>query len=188
MDLKGRLHSISRDYISKKPVISFILNEDPNGIEKLNEKDLKLTVVRDTHKRSLNSNDYFHVLCRALAVKNGITMNHQKNDLITYLQLYECIDEEPIVYKTNCPPDKACEFKEPHMLFVKRGDDGAYWYKVCRGSSTYSVSEMHELIEHTIQCCRDNGIPTATPDEIAKMELLWGKVVEKGDKENDREI
>lgn len=42
------------------------------------------------------------------------------------------------------------------------------WY----GSSVYSSSQMHCLIELIVQECRQQGIPTLTPEEIAKLKGL----------------
>lgn len=173
MKLRGKLRDISRDFFSKKPVICFLLDDEPNGIDALNDKDLVIDIHKASKPRSLNSNSYFHVLCGQLAIKNNITSAHQKNDLITEFGQVETLDNEPIIYKTNCPPDRICEFDEPHMAYIKRGEDGAYWYKMYRGSRTYSVSEMHELIEGTVLRCRDAGVPVATPNERAHMEELW---------------
>lgn len=183
MILQGKLKDISRDYKTKKPIISFLLHTEPNGIDALDEKDLKINITRASSQRSLNSNAYFHKLCGELAKKNKWSLAHQKNELIAEFGQYETLDDDVIVYKTNCPPHKACEFETPHMAYIKRGEDGAYWYKLMRGSHTYSVSEMHELIEGTVLRCRDAGVPVATPDERAHMEMLWQKELERKGKQ-----
>ena len=46
MDFTGRICEVSRDYITKKPMLKFLINEEPNGIEKLNDKALKIKVVK----------------------------------------------------------------------------------------------------------------------------------------------
>lgn len=137
MDLTGRLCEVSRDYITKKPMVKFLVNENLDGIEALEAKDLKIRVVKATNPRSLDANSYFHVLCDKLRQKLGISM--------------------------------------AHMKFLKVGDDGAYWYKVYRGSHTYDTSEMHKLLEGTIYEAKEQGIETKTPDEIRRMEELWNQ-------------
>lgn len=42
------------------------------------------------------------------------------------------------------------------------------WY----GSSVYDSTQMHRLIELIVQECQQQGIPTLTPDEIAKLKGL----------------
>ena len=174
MDLTGRLCEVSRDFISKRPMIKFLINEEINGIEDLNEKDLKIKVTKATKPRSLDANAYFHVLCDKLRQKLGISMAHMKNILITSYGQIEYIEEgQALIYKTNAPIDYVQELEEAHMKFMKVGDDGAYWYKVYRGSHTYDSHEMHILLEGTIAEAREQGIETKTPDEIRQMEMQW---------------
>lgn len=42
------------------------------------------------------------------------------------------------------------------------------WY----GSSQFDSSQMHRLIELIVQECQQLGIPTMTPEEIAKLKGL----------------
>lgn len=173
MDLTGRIFEVSRDYITKKPLIKFIVNEDLNGIEELDGKDLRIKVSKATKHRSLDANAYFHVLCDKLRMKLGISMAHMKNILITSYGQIEYIDDQALIYKTNAPMEYIQELEEAHMKFLKVGEDGAYWYKVYRGSHTYDTREMHVLLEGTIQEAKEQGIETATPEAIRRMEELW---------------
>lgn len=174
MDFTGRLCEVSRDYITKKPMIKFLINEEPNGIEEFEYKDLKIKVGKQTNPRSLDANAYFHVLCDKLRQKMGISMAHMKNILITSYGQIEYIDDQALIYKTNAPVEYMQELEEAHMKFMKKGDDGAYWYKVYRGSHTYNSEEMHQLLEGTIQeCLNVGGIEVRTPEEIRRTEELW---------------
>lgn len=176
MDLTGRLCEVSRDYITKKPMVKFLVNENLDGIDTLDGKDLKIKVSKVTNPRSLDANAYFHVLCDKLRQKLGISMAHMKNILITSYGQIEYVDEgQALIYKTNAPIEYIQEREEVHMKFVKQGEDGAYWYKVYRGSHTYDSIEMHRLLEGTISDARDQGIETKTPDEIRRMEELWNQ-------------
>ena len=174
MELTGRLCDVKRDYITKKPMITFLINEEPNGIEDLEAKDLKIRVNRITKPRSLDANAYFHVLCDKLRLKMGVSMACMKNKLITdYGQIDYLDDGQAIIYKTNAPIEAVQELEEIHMKFLKVGDDGAYWYRLYRGSHTYDSHEMHLLLEGTIRDAEDLGIEVRTPDEIKHMEQLW---------------
>lgn len=174
MDLTGRLCGVSLDYITKKPCINFLVNENIDGVEAFNDKDLKIRITKVTSPRSLDANAYFHVLCDNLRQKLGVSMAHMKNMLITsYGQIEYLSEGQALIYKTNAPPDYIQELEEAHMKFMKQGEDGAYWYKVYRGSHTYSSAEMHILLEGTIQEAKDQGIETKTPDELARLESLW---------------
>ena len=174
MDLTGRLCEVSRDYITKKPMVKFLVNENLDGIESLDGKDLKIKVTKVTNPRSLDANAYFHVLCDKLRMKLGVSMAHMKNILITSYGQIEYISEgQALIYKTNAPVEYIQELEEAHMKFMKVGEDGAYWYKVYRGSHTYDSQEMHLLLEGTIREAQDQGIETKTPDEIRRIEELW---------------
>ena len=173
MEFTGQIHGVTRDYLTRKPILEFRINEDPNGIEDLNGKDLKISVVRKTNPRSLNANSYFHVLCDRLRQKLGVSMAAMKNDLITSYGQIDYIDGQAIIYKTNAPPEKVQELEELHMKFLHRGEDGAYWYRVYRGSHTYDTKEMSMLIDGTIAEAKEHGIETKTPDEIARLMALW---------------
>ena len=174
MDFTGRIAEVSMDYKTRKPMLKFRINEEPNGIDRLTDKDLKITVVKVTNPRSLDANAYFHVLCDKLRKELGISMAHMKNILITsYGQIEYLSEGHALIYKTNAPPEYIQELEEAHMKFVKQGDDGAFWYKVYRGSHTYDTTEMSTLIEGTIAEAKEQGIETRTPDEIARMISAW---------------
>lgn len=173
MDFTGRLCEVSRDYITKKPMVKFLINEEPNGIEEFEYKDLKIKVTKVTNPRSLDANAYFHVLCDKLRQKMGISMAHMKNILITSYGQIEYIDDQALIYKTNAPVEYIQELEEAHLKFMKQGEDGAYWYKVYRGSHTYDSREMHILLEGTIQEAKEQGIVIMTPEEIRRTEEQW---------------
>ena len=176
MELTGRLCEVSRDYITKKPMVKFLVNENIDGIEDLAEKDLKIKVNKATKPRSLDANAYFHVLCDRLRQKLGVSMAHMKNMLITSYGQIEYIEEgQALIYKTNAPVEYIQELEAAHMKFIRQGEDGAYWYKVYRGSHTYDTQEMHKLLEGTIYEAKEQGIETMTPSEIARSEMLWAQ-------------
>lgn len=174
MDLSGRVKEITRDYMTKKPMVTFLLNEDPQGIEDLGDKDLVIKVVKRTKPRSLDSNAYFHVLCDKMRQKLGISMAACKNQMITSYGQIEYIDEgQALIYKTNADFKYIQELEEAHLKFLKQGEDGAYWYKVYRGSHTYNSQEMAQLIQGTVEEAKELGIETLTPAELQRMNELW---------------
>lgn len=136
-------------------------------------------------KRSLNSNAYFHVLADKLRQKLHLSMAEMKNQLISDYGQVEMIEGEPLIYKSNAPEEYMKKLEYIHTKCIKITEENGkkvYFYKVFRGSSTYSVQEMQLLIDGTVQECKQQDIPTATPDEIAKMQALWGNAVERKNK------
>ena len=49
------------------------------------------------------------------------------------------------------------------------------WYRVLRGSSDFDTAEMSHLLGLLIAECKEQGIDTATPDEIKRMEKLYAE-------------
>lgn len=127
-------------------------------------------------KRSLDSNAYFHVLCDKLRQKLNISMARCKNHLIADYGQIEYIDGEPMIYKTNAPEDYMMELETIHSKCVKVTEENnkpVYFYRIYRGSHTYNSSEMAQLIRGTVEECKTQDIPTATPAELEKMQKLW---------------
>jgi len=143
------------------------------------EKKWDLTEHKDAKKRSLDSNAYFHVLCDKLRQKLGMSLARCKNHLIADYGQVKYIDEEctePMIYKTNAPEDYMMELETLHTKCVKVTEENGktvYFYRVYRGSHTYDTTEMARLIDGTVAECKEQGIETETPAEIARMQALW---------------
>ena len=156
---------------SAMQIVALVSNEAAENPDVLYD----LCVHRE--KRSLDSNSYFHVLVDKLRQKLGISMARCKNHLIAdYGQIMYLDEGVPLIYKTNAPPEYIYECEEPHLLLVKSGEEKGkpvYFYRMYRGSHSYSPSEMAALIKGTIAECEEQGIQTATPDEIAHMQEVW---------------
>ena len=140
--------------------------------------DMRYILCEYKEKRSLNSNAYFHTLVGKLRFKIDHvpwSFNHTKNYLITTYGQQEYENDVEVVIKANIPPEKMQEIEILHCDFVKYdpNDDRVAFYRVYRGSHTYNSKEMSQLIAGTIDECQRVGIPTATPDELARMAAAW---------------
>lgn len=174
MRTQGILKSIDIAYPSRKAVVSFEVTASPEDIEKYREMDLDIDFDKHREKRSLDSNAYFHALCDQLRQKLNISMAECKNHLIASYGQVEYIGERQAVIKTNIEPDQMMQQEYLHTWCIKTEPDGAYWYRVYRGSHTYNTAEMAKLIDGTVQECKAQGIETATPEEIRQMNERWG--------------
>lgn len=140
------------------------------------EKVYDIDIKQHREKRSLNANAYFHVLVDKLSKALTISFAACKNELITSYGVIDYISEgEPWIYKTNAPPEFMREREEVHGKFIKQGDDGAFWYRMYKGSHTYDTKEFSQLLEGTIQECQAVGIETITPQELERMLKEWEK-------------
>lgn len=163
-------------------IVTFLMGDN---IDK--EAVWDLAPHKDTRKRSLDSNAYFHVLCDKLRQKLGISMARCKNELISsYGQCYY-VEEEPMVYKTNASESYMQELETIHTKCVKVTEENGkpvFFYRVYRGSHTYSPSEMQKLIQGTVEECKLQDIEVATPDELAYMQSLWEQKYGKREQEH----
>ena len=150
-------------------IIAFLWGQD-------RAKKWDLSEHKEHRKRSLDSNAYFHVLADKLRQKLGISMARCKNHLIADYGQILYLGDEPMIYKTNAPEDYMMELETLHTKCVKVTTENGrevFFYRVYRGSHEYNTEEMSRLINGTIEECKAQGIETATPDEIARMQALW---------------
>lgn len=155
----------------------------PEDIQTLVGKDCDIEVKLHREKRSLDSNAYFHVLCDKLRLVLGVTKAEVKTWMICSYGQLRYVDDVPVVYETNIPPETMIKDEYQHLSCVREDEKGIYTYIEYRGSHTYDSAEMSKLIEGTISECKELGIETATPDELAQMALAWE---EKHGQEKDR--
>lgn len=126
-------------------------------------------------KRSLSANAYFHVLVDKYRQAMKIGFSECKNDLITQYGQIAYMEGQQVVIKTNIPPDKMRTSEALHCLCVKtdiEADKNVYFYRVYRGTHTYNLSEMAQLIDKTIEQikCDAPEIETMTPAELMRLE------------------
>ncbi len=179
MEVTGKLQGIVRDYITHKPVVSFVLEDDPQGVDKLTDKTLTITAKVQRKNRSLDSNAYFHVLCDRLRQALGMSMIRMKHILISdYGQILYIGDVQQILHST-LPVEYVMEHEymmgneSYHLPPIGTDSEGLNVYRIYRGSHTYNSQEMAYLIDHTISECKAQGIETATPEQLQRMAALW---------------
>lgn len=145
-------------------------------IDSLDEnKQYTLVVQEKKKKRSLNANAYAWVLLDKLAA----VLHIGKTELYrSYIK--EIGGNSDVV----CVIDKALDD-------LRKGweHNGLGWLTetmpsklagctnviVYYGSSTYDTAQMSRLIDMIVQDCKENGIETLTPAELASMCEAWGK-------------
>lgn len=181
-DYTGFLQGFERDFRTMKPVVKFAINEDPAAISSLGtETELEISVKKKRNHRSVNSNDYFHTLCRKLMTemrKDGpISFARVKNEMLFLGGQPEFIDGVPVEIITNIPTEKMMEEEELHCKLVgfcfEKDGSVKNQYRVYRGSHTYNSEEMAHLIDSTIEVCKSLKIETATPNQLREMAASW---------------
>lgn len=178
MESKGTLIDVSRDWKTGKMRLTFEFDSDVSAaIDKIKDKLLRITVKLWRDKRSLDANSYYWVLLSRLAEAVGISKPRAHNLMLRKYGQNLVVDSQIaflVIPDTEEAEETALEAESFHIRptsQVKQGKDGKMYrtYTVLAGSSTYDTKEMSELINGLVSECKEQGIETLTPDELARM-------------------
>ncbi len=182
MKIIAQFRDITLSGIDNKTTLSLnVKRQDLEELEKLKGLTLDVDLKKHSEKRSISANAYFHVLCTKIAEHDGTSLFKAKNEMIgMYGQPMYSADDIPAVIKTTITPFQASEFEAVHLKFLKYNQkDETYFYRMYRGSHTYSKDEMKKLIEGTIVIAESKNIQTMTPDELKRLVEMWNPTNEK---------
>ena len=149
--------------------------ESGDEIDRLEGKDLQITLNPWREKRSKSANAYFHVLSDKLADAMRMSKPKMKNYLLFhYGQKVRDKDGSLVVIKTNADEEELISRSDLHLWYLKDSHDGTPMYVLLEHSSLYNTLEMSILIDGTVLECRNCGIEVLPPDEIERMKQSWG--------------
>ena len=140
------------------------------------DKPHEIEIKEVKKKRSLDANAYFWVLCGKLAAKT----RQNKTDIYRYL-IQEIGDNFVIIPLRNDAVDtfvKNWKARGLGWICEVLGDSKLDGYTtVCAyyGSSTYDNRQMSNLIDSIVFECKEQGIETKTPQELAQLKDLWAR-------------
>lgn len=146
------------------------------AVEALGKGSYEILIKEHRKKRSLNANAYAWELIGALAENQGIDKEEVYRHHIRQIGVYRQVEineaaEETLVHSWGL-----------HGIgwIAERVDytdhEGFVMINLYYGSSTYNTRQMSRLIDNIVQDCEAVGIPTKTPNEIARLKALWGEV------------
>lgn len=171
----GKLIDTSIDINTRKPKVTFLLNE--NAFDEINEiKDiekLKIEAKKYRNKRSLDANAYCWVLIGKLAEKLNI------KDIEVYRKAIGEVGVFEIFPVRNEAVERFIETWNSNGLgwvcekFRSRLD-GYTNVKAFYGSSVYDSKEMSRLIDNIVTECKEQQIETMTPRELDILIKEWG--------------
>lgn len=179
MKLTGRIADVSVDFVTGVPKITLTVNEKNDLLHGYDDlKDLeKLSIEIKPHKkrRSLDANAYCWKLIGELAAKLNVP-----RDELYRASIREIGGNSEIVCVKNKAVDKLCDgwrrngigWQTETMPSKLPGCTNVILYY---GSSTYDTVQMSRLIDNIVQDCKEVGIQTETPDQIAEMKSRWGE-------------
>lgn len=156
-----------------KPIISLEVNEVNPAlkiVEELHNAE-KLTIKIDEYKnkRSLNANNYAWKLITDIG-----NATRQSKDDVYLLMLKRYGQSELISAVAHIPFGAYVKYFEEAGESTLNGKLFKH-YRVFKGSSGFDTKEMSIFIDGIVSEAKDLGIPTDTPDQIAKMKALWGE-------------
>jgi hypothetical protein len=185
-EFTGRISSIAISYATGKPLLTLECDEHPQALQEIinglkGAESLSVKIGKFRKKRSLDANAYYWLLVGKLAKALKISIPYCHNLMLRRYGTLEEFDGRPvyiIIQDTDEASEKADEAETYHIkptAQVKEGNDGLMYrtYLLLKGSHDYDTAEMSDLIEGLVDECKNVGIETATPDEIANMLSLW---------------
>lgn len=147
-------------------------------LRKLGETGLlSLEVKPHKEKRTLRANAYFWKLANALANKLSVRNARPVGAEEVYLRYVRDFGKSDIVCLKNDPKVVDAFWTSwtskgmGWLVFPQEAKPNARWreVQVFYGSSSYTRDEMARLIDAVVEDCKEFGIETKTPDEIADM-------------------
>ena len=175
--LTGKISDINIGFLDDRTKLTLEINEKNDlctGYDELKDCDkLSIEIKPYRKKRSLDANSYMWVLCDKLAEKIGCT----KLDVYRQHILNAGVSRQAIIDE-NAVDTLAHIWRMTGIGWLAErvdgaGDPGYVLVNLYYGSSTYNTKQMARLLDSVIEDCKEQGIQTETPDEIAKMKALW---------------
>lgn len=163
--------------------ITLRLNGDMTPLNNLIGKEIRCKLVQWREKRSKDANAFFYVLVDKLAEALRVSKPYIHNLMLQRYGQIEKVDGKPVwvvLPETEAVKKKVEEEDTLHLRStseVKQGKDGKMYrtYLLLKGSHELDTKGMSVLLDGIISECKEVGIQTETPDEIAKMKALWNE-------------
>lgn len=176
-ELTGKISHIAVDYMTGKPMVTFLINEQANAREMVDElnsaEKLSLKIGKFSKKRSMDANAYCWVLISKLAEKLNIPKTEVYRNAIKEMGgNYDTVCIQTKAVKSLCDGWSRNGIGWVTDTFPSKLD-GCTNVILYYGSSTYDTAQMSRLIENIIQDCKALGIETKSQDEIDSLISQW---------------
>ena len=174
MRLTGTLRDLYRD-MGGRPVVSFVLNQEPQGIEELKDKTLQLQISKKTNKRSLDANALLW------ACIGDIAAALRTDKWSVYLLMLRRYGK----YTYICVPEAAVplvqrQWRETEVV----GDVDINGRKAVQllcyyGSSVYDTKQFSILLDGVISEMKEMGLNAPDNAEMRRTLEAWERKNEK---------
>lgn len=173
MRIKGRLGepSMKLDGTMVLPIITKDAGTVQECFDGLFGKDLSIEVKRWRERRSLDANAYLWVLLQKMAE----VLHSSKDEM--YLEMLDKYGQFTFIIVRPDAVERMAQNWRTVRVLGEVGVDGQCGVQMqCfYGSSTYDTREMAVLIDGVVSECKELGIETLPPDELAAMKDAWAK-------------
>jgi hypothetical protein len=172
-ELNGTIQGVSVDYQTGKALLTLSVNQKQSAINCFDalhlEEKLSFKIDKHREKRSLNANAYCWKLLTEIA--NKLLADKEQ---IYLLMLKRYGQREMISVQAHIPISEYVKYCEEAGESKLNGKLFKHYF-VYKGSSEFDAREMSIFIDGVVSEAKELGIPTDTPDQIAKMKSLWGE-------------
>lgn len=174
MKLQGKLSDVSIDYVTKKLKITFLVNNNISSLEEIDGVELlDIEAKKHKNKRSLDANAYCWVLLGELAKKTNLKPVDVYKMAIKDIGVYEVLPIKDIAVEKFTEAWQKNGIGWVCETIGKSKLEGYTNVKAYYGSSSYDSKEMSRLIDSIVEDCKLQGIPTDTPEQIARYKEAW---------------
>lgn len=181
MTTTGKIKDIARN-MAGETVLTLKIDVGAELVEELQGADLDIDISKHRKKRSLNANAYYHLLCGKMAKRLGTSMTEVCNQMISdYGEMDKDMGAIILRDDINWKKIEGLHLRPTGRTQTMADGKNYACYWVMRGSHTYNTKEMAHLIDGVISECKELGIETLTPAQLATLINAWGNVAQKFD-------
>lgn len=174
MKVQGKIIDFKPDFVLHKPTITLQLTRQDNLGDYSTIKDeelLDIEISKHREKRSNQANAYCWELITKISELIGSTKEDVYRDYIRNKGIYK-----PITLNNDAVNTFIHLWQERGLgwlceMFEKDSESTTLY--AYYGSSVYNTKQMSDFIDYVVQEAKGLGIPTETPDEIARMKSMW---------------
>lgn len=138
------------------------------------EPVMDVAITKPRKKRSLEANAYLWVLVTEIAAKIRASKEEVYEQMIQRYAppKWDDKNDRPITLTVKAEVDMGCI--DGHYKLIRTDGNWAA-YMALKGSSEMESREMSVLIDGVVSECKDLGIETMTPAELAGLVENWGQ-------------
>lgn len=171
--MKGRLIDLAVGLDGRQRVTISIVGDFREQFDALKDSDINVEIKKYHKKRSLDANAYAWVLIDKLAEALKLTKEEVYREAVLNIggvSQTVCVQEKAV--------EKLCESWRSHGIGWQTDTmpskiPGCTNVLLYYGSSMYDTKQMSSLIDLLVMECKELGIETATPAELALLKEGW---------------